>query len=81
MRRLRIASQLSRELREGGPRAATAAFRLKQRQRALKGIAQYGWESRLKLANEARKRYRDERRKREAMDQLCQPWRESTRDL
>jgi hypothetical protein len=32
-----------------------AAFRLKQRQRALKGIRLSGWEWRLKLANEARR--------------------------
>jgi hypothetical protein len=73
LRRRRIASRLSRELREGGWRASAAAFRLKQRQRALIEIAQYGWEWRLKLANEARKRNRDERRRRERMDQLCRP--------
>jgi hypothetical protein len=81
LRRGRIASQLSRELREGGERASGAAFRLKQRQRALKGIGQYGWEWRLKLANEARKQNRKERRKRERGDEICRPWRESTRDL
>lgn len=48
---------------------------------ALKGIAQYGWEWRLKLANEAQKRNRDERGKQERTGQLCCPWRDSTRDL
>jgi hypothetical protein len=56
------ASQLSRELSEGGRWASRAAFRLKQRQRALKGIRRFGWEWRLALANEARKRYREERK-------------------
>jgi hypothetical protein len=31
--------------------------------------------------NEARKRKREELKQREQMDQLCRPWRESTRDL
>jgi hypothetical protein len=39
------------------------------------------WQERLALANEARKRNRDERGKHERLDYLCRPWRESTRDL
>jgi hypothetical protein len=50
-RRRKIASELSRRLRVGDRKAA---FRLKQRQRALRGIALSGWQWRLELANEAR---------------------------
>lgn len=50
-----VASELSRQLHKGGWRASVAAFRLKQRQRALKGITQSGWEWRLERANEARR--------------------------
>jgi hypothetical protein len=54
---------------------------MKQRQRALKGIAQCGWEWRLALANEARKRYRDERKVERTKQAALQPYMLSDRDL
>jgi hypothetical protein len=54
-RRRQVASELALRLRFGDP---DAAFRLKQRQRALRGIALSGWHWRLELANEARGRNR-----------------------
>jgi len=61
---------------------AKAAWRLQCRHRAFKSLSVgMPWPERLARANEARKRNREERRRRERMDQLCQPWRESTRDL
>lgn len=76
--RRRRAGQLSRDFKAGD---RDAAWRLLQRYRALIGIKKHGWERRLALANEARKRYCDQRRKRVRMDQLCRPWHESTRIL
>jgi hypothetical protein len=58
-----------------------AAYRLKMRGLALRGLRLWGWEWRVKLMNEAQKRNRDERGKRVNVDQLCRPWRESTGDL
>jgi hypothetical protein len=58
-----------------------AARSLAKRRAALKGIEIHGWKWRLKLANEALQQKRNERRRRERMDQLCRPWKESTREL
>ena len=72
------AGKLSRMLRDGDSRAA---FRLKQRQHALKGVSRFGWEWRLALANEARKRYRNERKVEQAKQAALQPYMLSDRDL
>jgi hypothetical protein len=68
-RRRAIASKLSQRLRDGDPEAA---FRLKQRQRALKGIAMSGYQWRLELANEAR-RMKREAAKRTAAERQLEP--------
>jgi hypothetical protein len=57
------------------------AFRLKQRQRALKVIRRFGWEWRLALANEARQRNRDERKMEQAKQAALRPYMLSDRDL
>jgi hypothetical protein len=77
-KRRKKATALARAFRAGDKRAA---YRLKMRGLALRGIRLWGWEWRVKLMNEARKSKRDQRKRREQMDQLCRPWRESTRDL
>jgi hypothetical protein len=57
-KRREAASLLGKQLHYGDP---TAAFRLLQRGRALKGIAKRGWKWRLELANAARlKKYREQ---------------------
>ena len=57
-KRREAAALLGKQLHYGDP---TAAFRLLQRGRALKGIAKRGWEWRLALANAARlKKHREQ---------------------
>jgi hypothetical protein len=65
-------------LRDGDSRAG---FRLKQRQRALKGVSWYHWEWRLALANEARRRYREERKVEQEKKAALQPYMLSDRNL
>jgi hypothetical protein len=89
--RARRASKLSAGLRQGElPHDVSlreAALGLMQRGRALIGIrrAEQGCgmpiAERLRLANEARRRKREQRIQNERMERLCRPWRESTRDL
>jgi len=86
--RARWATQFSVGLRQGklppGVSLREAALGLMQRGRALRGISLADPEAikeRLRKANEARKRNREDRKQRERMDKLCRPYRESTRDL
>lgn len=78
---MRKAGLLSVAFREGD---RDAAWRLKQRGRALKGIKRAGPEAiaeRLRRANEARRKKCERRLRHERMERLCRPWQESTRDL